>query len=114
MLKQPANNAQSLGLARDITSRMVSSGVLPASMLNYLDAAINQPPVERQRPTQPPRQSAPPTRGVPPITPVAAPASAPAPAGGGQQTSAASGDMYQALFPQDPISSLMAMQPRSG
>jgi hypothetical protein len=114
MLKQPANNAQSLGLARDITSRMVSSGVLPASMLNYLDAAINQPPVERQRPTQPPRQSAPPTRGVPPITPVAAPASAPAPAGGGQKTSAASGDMYQALFPQDPISSLMAMQPRSG
>ena len=114
MLKQPTSNAQSLGLARDITSRMVSSGVLPASMLNYLDAAINQPPVERQRPTQPPRQSAPPTRGVPPITPVAPPAAAPAPAGGGQKTGAASGDMYQALFPQDPISSLMAMQPRSG
>jgi hypothetical protein len=114
MLKKPANNAQSFALVRDFTSRLVSSGVLPASMLNYVDAAINEPPVERQRPTQPPRQSAPPTRGVPPITPVAAPASAPAPAGGGQKTSAASGDMYQALFPQDPISSLMAMQPRSG
>lgn len=120
LLQKPVGARGDWELARTITARLIGSGVVPASMMNYID----RPPAEAQPQQGTPSQrqmqrqsSAPPTRGVPNVTPVAPPATPGAGAGAASgPVSAAPGqaDMYQALFPQDRISSLMAMQQPSG
>lgn len=103
LLQKPTSVQQQNQLARSVAARLVSSGVLPASMLNY----IEKQPQEQPR-TAPARTSAPPTRGVPTVPPVAPPATGPAAGkvsmGPDQQS------LYQALFPQDSINALMSTQ----
>lgn len=115
LLQKPTSVQQQRSIARDITARLVSSGTLPAAMMNYVD----QPPEEPAQPVAPAaaqrRQAAPPVRGVP--MPAAPGGSAPQkPPGGGQKMSEGprAQELYQALFPQDTISSLMALQQPSG
>lgn len=114
LLQKPTNASQANDIARSVVGRLVSSGVLPASMINV----VEQQPEQPRRPSaaemlqrMPP---APPTTGVP-ILPPAAPAGGKPPAAAGKVSMAPEQQkMYEALFPQDTISSLMAAQPAQG
>lgn len=112
LLQKPTSVQQQRAIARDITARLVSSGTLPAAMMNYVDQPPEQAPASPIGTTlQQRNQAAPPLRGVP--MPAAPGGSAPQkPPGGGQKVGAGprAQELYQALFPQDTISSLMALQ----
>lgn len=119
LLKKPTSAQSANDISRSIVGRLVSSGVLPASMINYVEqqpeqTAPRQPTAAEMLQRMPP---APPTRGVPvvPAAPASAPAGGKAPSAAGKTSMGpANQKMYEALFPQDTISSLMAMQPSQG
>lgn len=119
LLKKPTSAQSANDISRSIVGRLVSSGVLPASMINYVEQqpeqrAPRQPTAAEMLQRMPP---APPTRGVPvaPAAPASAPAAGKPPSAAGKTSMGpASPQMYEALFPQDTISSLMAMQPSQG
>lgn len=109
MLQKPTSAKQNYDLSRAITTRLVSSGVLPASMINYVE---NQPPSMQPSAAEMLKKvpAAPPTRGFPVLPQSKPPAGQASPAAGKVSMAPGEQDMYQALFPQDTISSLMAMQ----
>ena len=119
LLKKPTSAQSANDISRSIVGRLVSSGVLPASMINYVEQqpeqrAPRQPTAAEMLQRMPP---APPTRGVPvaPAAPASAPAAGKPPSAAGKTSMGpARPQMYEALFPQDTISSLMAMQPSQG
>lgn len=124
LLKKPTGVADKYALARSVVARLVASGAVPAATINMLEIPPAQSEAEvrdaaRRLRGAGIREQAPPLHGVPGITPVAPPASAPA----GNRPQAPAGKvsmapeqqkMYEALFPQDTISSLMAAQPAQG
>lgn len=125
LLKKPTDVADKYALARTIVARLSASGAVPAATINLIEI----PPAQTEGQVREAarklrgagiREQAPPLHGVPGIMPVAPPASVPgrppaqSPAAGKTSMGPANQKMYEALFPQDTISSLMAMQPSQG